>query len=96
MADCRELGIDTDVNVIIGNVGETKQDIEEKFGEEIEKLKLRSNMNYIDCIVQYCEENSIELESVKKILPKALKEKLEYDARELNYLKKTTRGKLPL
>ena len=68
----------------------------EKFGEEIEKLKLRSNMNYIDCIVQYCEENSIELESVKKILPKALKEKLEYDAHQLNYLKKSSRAKLPL
>ena len=68
----------------------------EKFAEAIELLKLKSNMNYIDCIVQYCEENNIEVESVKKILPKALKEKLEYDAQQLNYLKKTSRGKLPL
>lgn len=29
MADCRQLGIDTDVNIIIGLPGETKQDIED-------------------------------------------------------------------
>jgi radical SAM superfamily enzyme YgiQ (UPF0313 family) len=29
MADCRQLGIDTDINIIIGLPGETKQDIED-------------------------------------------------------------------
>ena len=42
------------------------------------------------------EENSIELESVPKLLSKPLKEKLKYNAQELNFLKRTSRAKLPL
>jgi len=68
----------------------------EKFAEDIEKLVLRTKMNYIDAIVQYCEENKIELESVGKLISKPLKEKIKYVATELNYMKKTSKGKLPL
>ena len=68
----------------------------EKFAEAIEQLVLSTEMNYIDAIVQYCEDNGIEVESVSKLISKPLKEKVKYDATELNYLKKTTRGKLPL
>jgi hypothetical protein len=53
-------------------------------------------MNYIDAIVLYCEENGIEIESVNKLISKPLKDKIKFLATELNYLKKTTRGKLPL
>jgi phage host-nuclease inhibitor protein Gam len=68
----------------------------EKFAEDIESLVLRTKMNYIDAIVQYCEENKIELESVGKLISKPLKEKIKYVATELNYMKKTSKGKLPL
>ena len=68
----------------------------EKFAEDIEQLVLNTKMNYIDAIVQYCDDNGIEVESVSKLISKPLKEKVKYDATELNYLKKTTRGKLPL
>ena len=44
----------------------------------------------------YCEENSIELDTISKLVSKPLKEKLKNDAIELNFLKKTTRAKLPL
>ena len=54
------------------------------------------DMNYIEAICHYCEENSIELESVPKLLSKPLKEKLKYNAQELNFLKRTSRAKLPL
>ena len=67
----------------------------EKFAEEIESLVLRTKMNYIDAIVEYCTENEIELETVGKLVSKPLKEKIKYDAVELNYLKKTSKGKLP-
>ena len=67
----------------------------EKFAEEIEALVLRTKMNYIDAIVEYCTENEIELETVNKLVSKPLKEKIKYDAIELNYLKKTSRAKLP-
>ena len=68
----------------------------EKFAEEIESRVLNTKMNYIEAIVEYCEEKGIEIESVSKLVSKPLKEKLKYEATELNYLKKTSRGKLPL
>ena len=68
----------------------------EKFAEDIEAIVLNKNMNYIDAIVLYCEENNIEIESVNKLISKPLKDKIKFVATELNYLKKTTRGKLPL
>ena len=67
----------------------------EKFAEEIEALVLKTNMNYIDAIVEYCAVNNIEIETVGKLVSKPLKEKLRYDATELNYLKRTSRAKLP-
>ena len=68
----------------------------EKFAQDIEELVLKTKMNYIDAIVQYCEDNEIEIESVGKLISKPLKEKIKYVATELNYMKKTSKGKLPL
>jgi len=68
----------------------------DKFAEDIEQLVLSTKMNYIDAIVQYCSDNDIELESVNKLISKPLKEKIKYVATELNYMKKTSKGKLPL
>ena len=68
----------------------------DKFAEDIEALVLKTKMNYIDAIVEYCSQNEIEVESVSKLLNKPLKEKVKADATELNYLKKTSRGKLPV
>lgn len=67
----------------------------EKFAEDIEALVLKTKMNYIDAIVEYCAVNNIEVESVGKLVSKPLKEKLRYDATELNYLKRTSHAKLP-
>ena len=67
----------------------------EKFAEDIESLVLRTKMNYIDAIIEYCSENEIELETLNKLVSKPLKEKIKCDAIELNYLKKTSHGKLP-
>lgn len=66
----------------------------EKFAEEIEKLVLVKQMNYIDAMVEYCSIHNIEIESVPKLISKPLKEKLRYDAMELNYLKQSPRAQL--
>jgi len=68
----------------------------QKFAQDIEKIVKSSKLNYIDAIVTYCEENSIEIETASKLVSKPLKEKIKNDAIELNFLKKTTRAKLPL
>lgn len=67
-----------------------------KFAQEIEKLVKTNGFNYIDAIVSYCEENKIEVESIPKLISKPLKEKIKYDATHLNFLKKTSRAKLPI
>ena len=67
-----------------------------KFTSDIETLVQSSDLNYIDAIIPYCEENNIELESVNKLISKPLKEKLKAEALDLNYLKKTTRSRLPI
>jgi hypothetical protein len=68
----------------------------DKFAEDIESLVLETKMSYIDAIVQYCELNNIEVETVNKLVSRPLKEKIRWEATELNYLKKTSRGRLPL
>ena len=67
-----------------------------KFSMEIENIVAKEGMNYIDAIVHFCELNSIDVESVPKLISKPLKEKLKYEAMELNFLKRTSRAKLPL
>ena len=67
-----------------------------KFSMEIEKIVAEEKINYIDAICQYCEMNEIEIQSVSKLITKPLKERLKYDAIQLNFMKKTSRAKLPL
>ena len=66
-----------------------------RFAQEIETLvQVNPEMNYIDAIVHFCEQNNLDLESVPKLISKPLKEKIKYEAMELNFLKKTSRAKL--
>jgi len=66
-----------------------------KFAQEIEYLVLNhGDMNYIDSIVYFCEKNSLDVESIPKLISKPLKDKIKYEATELNFLKKTSRAKL--
>ena len=66
-----------------------------KFTQEIEKIVLENtDISYIDAILSFCEVNNIELETVPKLITKPLKEKLKYEAMNLNFLKKTSKAKL--
>jgi len=67
-----------------------------KFALEIEKIVAEEKINYIDAICQYCEVNNVEVESVTKLVSKPLKEKLKWDATRLNFMKATSKAKLPL
>jgi|TARA_B100000900_G_scaffold397633_1_gene398183 hypothetical protein len=68
-----------------------------KFAQEIEALvHNNSGMSYIDAIIHFCEKNSIDVESVPKLISKPLKDKLKAEAIELNFLKRSSRAKLPL
>ena len=68
-----------------------------RFAQEIETLVLENkDMNYIDAIVFFCDQNSIDVESVPKLISKPLKDKIKRDAQELNFMKKSSRAKLPI
>lgn len=69
----------------------------EKFAREVEDLVKNDNdLDYIGAIIYYCEKNNIDLESVPKLISKPLKEKIKWNAMELNFLKKTSKAKLPI
>ena len=66
-----------------------------RFAQEIEGLvQSQEEMNYIDAIVYFCELNAIDRQSVPKLISNPLKEKLKYEAQELNFLRRTSRAKL--
>ncbi len=68
-----------------------------KFSQLIEDLvQGDKTLNYIDAIVQYCEQNSIEVDSIGKLISKPLKEKIKCDAINLNFMKRTSKAKLIL
>ncbi|WJZ48278.1 late promoter transcription accessory protein [Synechococcus phage DSL-LC02] len=67
-----------------------------KFSNDIEELVRESGLTYIESIVTYCDENTIDIETVSKLISKPLKERIRCEAMQLNYLKKSSRAKLPL
>jgi hypothetical protein len=67
-----------------------------KFSVEIEKIVKESTLNYIEAVVQFCEDRNIEMTGINKLISKPLKEKLKYDAQRLNYMKATSKGMLKL
>ena len=58
-----------------------------EFSEEIIKIVDDTDLNYIEAIVQYCEDHGIEIESAAKLVNKDLKSKLKQNANTLNCLK---------
>ncbi len=50
----------------------------------------------MDAILWYCEENTIEVESIGRLISKNLKEKIQLEAMNANMLKVEKGGKLPI
>ena len=58
------------------------------FSLHIEQIAATSKITHMDAVLQYCKENYLEPEDVAKLINKSLKDKIEMDFRELNYLPK--------
>jgi hypothetical protein len=69
-----------------------------KFSSLVEEIVKNSNglTNYIDAVVVVCDEFDIEVETVGKLISRPLKDTIKYNAQQLNFVKKTSRGVLPL
>jgi len=59
-------------------------------------VKDKRPITYMDAILWYCEENQIEVESVGRLISKALKEKIQVEASKANLIKVEQAGKLPV
>ena len=69
-----------------------------KFSTMVEEVVKNSNglVNYIDAVIVVCDELDIEVDTVNKLISKPLKDKIKFNAQQLNYVKRTTRGVLPI
>ena len=57
-----------------------------KFAIKIETIVAQGGVSYMDAILDYCEKNQMEPDAIAPLISKPLKEKIEADARELNFL----------
>ena len=59
-----------------------------EFSLHIEERVKEKRLSYMDAILDYCKENYLEPDDVARLVNKSLKDKLEMDFREANYLPK--------
>ena len=59
-------------------------------------VKDKSPITYMAAIIWYCAQNQIEVESVGRLISKALKEKIQVEASKANLIKIEQTGKLPV
>ena len=59
-------------------------------------VKDKKPITYMDAIIWYCEQNQIVVESVGRLISKALKEKIQVEASKANLIKVEQTGKLPV
>jgi hypothetical protein len=57
-----------------------------KFAIKIESMVAQGGITYMEAILEYCDQNEMEPDAIAPLVSKPLKEKLEADARELNFL----------
>lgn len=60
---------------------------------KIEKLVQQHSIDYIDACLLYCDTNGVEIEQLADIIKKNpnIKGKLQIEAEQLNFMKKTNR-----
>ncbi len=64
------------------------------FCMKIENIVKEKNISHMDAVLWYCDKEGLELESINSLVSKGLKEKIEANARELNFLPR--QAKLPI
>ena len=62
-----------------------------KFQQEIERIIAGTDYNYMEAIVEYCNQTGMEIELASSLVNKDLKAKIAIDAENLNMLPKARR-----
>tara|TARA_B100000029_G_C16925114_1_gene722839 strand:- start:280 stop:549 length:270 start_codon:yes stop_codon:yes gene_type:complete len=64
------------------------------FSLEIEEIVKDKDISHMDAVLWYCDKEGIEPDTVNSLISKGLKEKIEANARDLNFLPK--QAQLPI
>ena len=64
------------------------------FTLEIENIVKDKNLTHMEAVLWYCQNEGIEPDTVGSLISKGLKQKIEANARELNFLPK--QAQLPI
>lgn len=59
-----------------------------EFSLHIEKMAAETGASHMDTLLKYCEDNFIDPSDVASLISKPLKDKIEVEFQELNYLPK--------
>ena len=63
----------------------------QKFSMIIEGVVQQKKITYMDAITWWCEQNEFEIETAAKLVNSNIKEKLRFEAQELNFLERPAR-----
>ena len=58
------------------------------FSLQIEEIVKEKNITHMDAVLWYCEKEGLEPDGLGSLISKGLKEKIEANARDLNFLPK--------
>ena len=61
------------------------------FAREIDTLVATTEFNYIEAIIEYCNQTGMEVEVASTLINNNLKSKIENNAQDLNLLPRTAR-----
>ena len=61
-----------------------------RFSIIIEDLVREKRLTHFEAVMYYCEQNDLEAYTIIKWIDKSMREKIQYNAEELNYLPKTS------
>lgn len=61
----------------------------QEFALEIERRVRHKSMDYLEAIIDYCDDRSIDPDEISKLVVGSLKEKLEAEAQRNNLLPKS-------
>ena len=64
------------------------------FSLEIEKIAKEKNITHMEAVLAHCRIQEIDPDSVARLITKSLKDKIEANARDLNFIPK--QAKLPI
>lgn len=64
-----------------------------KFSLIIESNAKAFGISYMEAVLEYCDQNDMDIEAAAKLINKSLKQKIELECDEMNLLKRNRHGR---